>query len=82
MNVVQFSLFLPFTTLIIVFINNQGCQWDAGDCCGSNINTDYYSECDYSVHIDDDYCNDGNNNGGCEWDGGDCCCSNGNVTNS
>ena len=25
--------------------NNKGCEYDGGDCCGSNVNTDYCSEC-------------------------------------
>ena len=26
--------------------NNCGCEWDGGDCCGSNINTDHCSICE------------------------------------
>ena len=26
--------------------NFEGCQWDGGDCCGSNVNTDYCSSCE------------------------------------
>ena len=25
--------------------NNEECNWDGGDCCGDNINTDYCSVC-------------------------------------
>ena len=25
--------------------NNEACNWDGGDCCGDNINTDYCSVC-------------------------------------
>ena len=25
--------------------NNVGCNFDGGDCCGSNVNTDYCTEC-------------------------------------
>ena len=25
--------------------NNCGCEWDGGDCCGDNVNTDYCSIC-------------------------------------
>ena len=25
--------------------NNQECNYDGGDCCGSNVNTEYCSEC-------------------------------------
>ena len=26
--------------------NNCGCEWDGGDCCGSNVNKDYCSACE------------------------------------
>ena len=26
--------------------NNQECNWDGGDCCGDNVNTDYCMHCD------------------------------------
>ena len=26
--------------------NNCGCEWDGGDCCGSNVNTEYCSACE------------------------------------
>ena len=26
--------------------NNCGCDWDGGDCCGSNVNTNYCSVCE------------------------------------
>ena len=26
-------------------INNPGCDFDGGDCCGSNVNTDYCTVC-------------------------------------
>ena len=25
--------------------NNAGCNWDGGDCCGDNVNTQFCSEC-------------------------------------
>ena len=25
--------------------NNDGCNFDGGDCCGSNVNTEYCTEC-------------------------------------
>ena len=25
--------------------NNEACFFDGGDCCGSNVNTEYCSEC-------------------------------------
>ena len=26
--------------------NNCGCEWDGGDCCGDNVNTQYCSACE------------------------------------
>ena len=26
--------------------NNCGCEWDGGDCCGSNVNTNYCAACE------------------------------------
>jgi len=26
--------------------NNCGCEWDGGDCCGDNVNTDFCSACE------------------------------------
>ena len=26
--------------------NNEGCEWDGGDCCGSNVNTHYCYDCE------------------------------------
>ena len=26
--------------------NNEGCEWDGGDCCGNNVNTEYCSVCE------------------------------------
>ena len=26
--------------------NNAGCEWDGGDCCGDNVNTQYCSVCE------------------------------------
>ena len=25
--------------------NNEGCQWDGGDCCGNNVNTAWCQVC-------------------------------------
>ena len=25
--------------------NNEGCQWDGGDCCGDNVNTQWCQVC-------------------------------------
>ena len=66
--------------------NHVDCNFDGGDCCGSNINTNYCSEClcleeggggsGESCNqgwISDGYCDDINNNRDCTYDGGDCC---------
>ena len=39
--------------------NNEVCEWDGGDCCGDNVNTDYCiaCECDIEAHSK---CNYGN----------------------
>ena len=37
--------------------NNEDCEWDGGDCCGSNVNTEYCDDCD---------CVDPNANSGCK----------------
>ena len=26
--------------------NNAGCEWDGGDCCGDDVNTQYCSACE------------------------------------
>ena len=36
--------------------NNCGCEWDAGDCCGSNVNTQYCSACECLGQNDDANC--------------------------
>merc|ERR1711907_482202 len=72
--------------------NNCGCEYDGGDCCGSNVKTSYCKECackDPNFKAGDDKggggspkykgdgnCDDDNNNAGCAYDGGDCCGSN------
>ena len=64
--------------------NNQGCNFDGGDCCGSCILKNYCTECtcfqsnvnEYNVTnplIGNGYCNDETNNPDCHFDGGDCC---------
>jgi len=71
--------------------NNCGCDYDGGDCCGSNVNKKYCQACkcldpnhkpacegtcEFAKYKGDSWCDDGNNNCGCEYDGGDCCGSN------
>ena len=69
--------------------NNCLCNWDGGDCCGSDNSYQYCTECacldiayedafchagcGLPQHVGDDFCDDENNNCGCDWDGGDCC---------
>ena len=63
--------------------NNENCNYDGGDCCGYNINTDFCSDCKCYVNeacvggthpfVGDGFCNDETNNADCNYDGGDCC---------
>ena len=62
--------------------NNEGCSYDGGDCCGSNVNTQDCTECICYADIDcaaplnligNGFCNDEANTAGCNYDGGDCC---------
>ena len=52
------------------------------DCCGSNVNTDWCTECICYADLDcaapleliaNGFCNDEANTAGCGYDGGDCC---------
>jgi hypothetical protein len=63
-------------------VNNEGCSYDAGDCCGPNANTDWCTECicyadpDCAAPLEliaNGFCNDEANIAGCGFDGGDCC---------
>ena len=63
-------------------VNTAECNYDGGDCCGSNVNTFYCVEClcyddlNCAVSLDligNGYCNDESNNANCDFDGGDCC---------
>ena len=64
-------------------INNDRCNFDGGDCCGSCINTNFCSKCAChnnitengirNPQIGDGFCNDKTNNFDCGYDGGDCC---------
>ena len=64
-------------------LNNHNCNYDAGDCCGPNVNTKYCTECKCRKVCNqfwgDGFCNDINNNLACTYDGGDCCGSNVNT---
>ena len=70
------------------FVNTASCNFDGGDCCGSNVKTTYCAECvcyeDLNCTpsllqlVGNGYCNDESNIADCNYDGGDCCgiCSN------
>ena len=63
--------------------NNAGCNYDYGDCCGFNVNTDFCSNCrcyfnetciaDTHPLVGDGFCNDETNHALCNYDLGDCC---------
>ena len=69
--------------------NNANCNFEGGDCCGLNANTNYCIRCicyeDLSGCngpldlIRNGYCNDETNNEECNFDGGDCCGSCANI---
>ena len=58
-------------------VHNAECNYDGGECCGSNVNTYFCADCVcYSQHCDgpqefisDGYCNDETNNADCNYDG-------------
>ena len=68
--------------------NNEGCNFDSGDCCGPCISTDDCIEClclDQSNNatsfisnplVGDGICHDETNTASCNFDGFDCCGSN------
>ena len=64
--------------------NNEEGNYDGGDCCGTNVNRDFCSDCKcYKVScaagivphpmVGDGFCNDEANHFECNYDGGDCC---------
>ena len=64
--------------------NIADCNYDSGDCCGYNINSEHCTECTCfhqetclagvtHVFVGDGVCNDETNNVECSYDGGDCC---------
>ena len=62
--------------------NNDDCNFDGGDCCKPNVNTQYCTECICYANIncdgpldliDNGICNDETNTAWCNYDGGDCC---------
>ena len=63
--------------------NNADCNYDGGDCCVVNANTDSCSECvcnlietctaGYHPLVGNGFCSDDTNIAECDYDGGDCC---------
>ena len=64
--------------------NIAGCNYDGGDCCGYNINSEHCTECTCfhqetclagmtQFLVGDGICNDETNIAECNYDGGDCC---------
>ena len=63
--------------------NNPDCNFDGGDCCVVNANTNSCSECachlietcaaGYHPLVGNGFCNDDTNIAECDYDGGDCC---------
>ena len=63
--------------------NNEDCNYDGGDCCVVDANTDSCSECacylretcaaGYHPLVGNGFCNDDTNIAECDFDGGDCC---------
>ena len=64
--------------------NIAGCNYDGGDCCGYNINSEHCTECTCfhqesciagvtHAFVGDGVCNDETNIAECNYDGGDCC---------
>jgi len=72
--------------------NVEECEFDGGDCCGTNVDETFCSKCECLEDVGgggsgeegcaepswkgDGYCDDDNNIEGCEFDGGDCCGTN------
>ena len=63
--------------------NNEDCNYDGGDCCVVNANTNSCSDCSchlietcaagYHPLVGNGFCNDDTNIAECDYDGGDCC---------
>ena len=63
--------------------NSANCNYDGGDCCEYNVNTDFCLDCKCYINetcvtgthplVGDGFCNDNTNNVNCNYDGGDCC---------
>ena len=65
------------------FVNTANCNFDGGDCCGSDVIDTYCTECicyessscsaELLPLIGNGYCDDETNTVTCNYDGGDCC---------
>ena len=58
--------------------NNKGCFFDGGDCCGTQVNRDFCTECHCHCNASSDLigngvCNDDIDTAVCSYDGMDCC---------
>ena len=63
--------------------NNEDCNYDGGDCCVVNANTNYCSDCachlietcaaGYHPLVGNGFCDDETNIAECNYDDGDCC---------
>ena len=63
--------------------NNPDCNYDGGDCCATNVNTNTCSECacllietcagGYHPLVGNGFCNSDTNIAECDYDGLDCC---------
>ena len=71
--------------------NRVNCNYDGGDCCGYNINSEHCTDCTCfhqetclagvtHAFVGDGVCNDKTNNAECDYDGGDCCVINANTS--
>ena len=56
--------------ILYVMISHLDCNYDDGDYCGSNVNSQFCTEFQCLEY------DDINNNPDCTYDGGDCCGSN------
>ena len=69
--------------------NNNECNFDGGDCCGSCVNMEFCTKClclseknssaGGQLLNGNGYCDDGLNKADCNFDGGDCCNPNANT---
>ena len=60
--------------------NNENCNYDGGDCCGSCVVKNHCTQCaclggpdTTNILVGNMFCNDEANIADCNYDGGDCC---------